>query len=67
MTDISYILEIETHDHRGEEISWKTEAEAWEAFRKYVGADSVKLYKSIRLARIDWVDLEERTLATLNF
>ena len=67
MTDISYALELETRDHRGEEISWKTEAEAWEAFRKYAGADSAKLYKSIRLARIDWDDLEVRTLATLSF
>ena len=67
MTDISYVLELETRDHRGEEISWRTEAEAWEAFRKYVGADSAKLYKSIRLARIDWVDLKETTLATLTF
>ena len=67
MTDISYFLELETRDHRAEEISRKNEAEAWEAFRKYVGADSAKLYKSIRLARIDWVELEDRTLATLTF
>ena len=44
MPDISYLLEFETRDHRGEEIYLNDEAEAWEAFRKFAEADSAELY-----------------------
>lgn len=67
MPDISYLLEFETRDHRGEEIYLNDEAEAWEAFRKFAEADSAELYKSIRLTKIDWDEHEEKSLATLTF
>ena len=67
MPDISYLLEFETRDHRGEEIYLNDEAEAWEAFRKFAEADSAELYERIRLTKIDWDEHEEKSLAMLTF